>query len=372
MRLYHSLVSLWLLALALAQGSGQITNPLTSCSSSNTASGQGFFLQYNSYGACTTHCSGYAFAIMKGLYCWCSNYAPDDTVSVSECSDPCGGYKTDRCGNVDKGLYGYAQIGQASGTSSPSSDAASSSSSSSKVAVVSTLATVTQTSLMSTTATTSVTATVPVDSYQSSLTTEISSTVQASSTTSKTSSSSIEDPTTTEKPSISVTTVNASIIKTVTVVPTSSSSFNATASEPTGTPAHHKDTFWSDGGKVAGTFVGVGIGVVLIAGLLFFFLFKRRQKKRHDLAVLASPHGSSEHSGFHPKGSFYHRRQASGVSDADTNLVPIFDQRMEPTQMYMHWDQSESQISLADHEDYSRRVLRVANPDAENEKEPIP
>lgn len=58
-----------------------------------------------------------------------------------------------------------------------------------------------------------------------------------------------------------------------------------------------------------------------------------------------------------------HMRSTSSAFSNDMNLVPIFDQRVDPNQFYMRWEQNGSRTSLQDNEDYSRKVLRVANPD---------
>lgn len=46
---------------------------------------------YNSNGLCQTHCSGYAFAIVQGKQCWCSNYSPPSSnkLGAAQCSDSC-------------------------------------------------------------------------------------------------------------------------------------------------------------------------------------------------------------------------------------------------------------------------------------------
>lgn len=91
---------------------------------------------YMSNGRCTTNCTNidptYAYAIVQGKLCWCSDYAPANTVPVSQCSDTCVGYPFEDCGNQAQGLFGYLQIGTPAGTqgaSSPSSTSAGSGSS---------------------------------------------------------------------------------------------------------------------------------------------------------------------------------------------------------------------------------------------------
>ena len=53
-------------------------------------------------------------------------------------------------------------------------------------------------------------------------------------------------------------------------------------------------------------------------------------------------------------------KRASNMS----TIVPLeIDQRLDPGKMYMRWDHSNSIRSLQDEHDYSRKVLRVTNPE---------
>ena len=61
---------------------------------------------FQSNGLCFDHCKAdFAFALVQGNNCWCSNYIPDST--TSGCEDPCPGYPSDTCGSTDQDLYGY-------------------------------------------------------------------------------------------------------------------------------------------------------------------------------------------------------------------------------------------------------------------------
>ena len=92
--------------------------------------------QYQSNGACQDTCQkSFAYAVLQGNNCWCSNYAPADQTDTGSCNSQCPGF-TEQCGNPGAGLFGYYQLGnvQPSGTagaaaaSSTSSPAAASSS----------------------------------------------------------------------------------------------------------------------------------------------------------------------------------------------------------------------------------------------------
>ena len=83
---------------------------------------------YQSNGACQDTCKdSYAFAIIEGQNCWCSDYAPGYAVNALRCNDPCSGYPTEWCGSSSSGLYAYFQLSQPpSGTAARSSAQASS------------------------------------------------------------------------------------------------------------------------------------------------------------------------------------------------------------------------------------------------------
>ena len=91
--------------------------------------------QFQSDGACQTTCQeSFAYAILQGTNCWCSNFAPADQTDTGSCNSQCPGFPTDLCGNQGAGLFGYYQLGnvQPSGTigaaaaSTPSAAASSS------------------------------------------------------------------------------------------------------------------------------------------------------------------------------------------------------------------------------------------------------
>lgn len=64
---------------------------------------------YQSHGACKNICvSDYAFAIVQGNACWCSNYAPSK--SDSSCNEDCPGYPLEKCGNSKAGAYAYLPL----------------------------------------------------------------------------------------------------------------------------------------------------------------------------------------------------------------------------------------------------------------------
>ena len=73
---------------------------------------------FQSNGRCQTTCqANYAFAIVQYTSCWCSNYVPADTFSVSSCGKQCPGYPPENCGDQQAGLFGYIALSKSpSGT----------------------------------------------------------------------------------------------------------------------------------------------------------------------------------------------------------------------------------------------------------------
>src|SRR5436853_2953921 len=76
------------------------------------------FWTFQSNGWCSTHCQDdYAFAVVKGNNCWCSNYIPADQSSVSDCSGKCPGYPAESCGSLSNNLFGHVALSKSpSGT----------------------------------------------------------------------------------------------------------------------------------------------------------------------------------------------------------------------------------------------------------------
>ncbi|ODQ54610.1 hypothetical protein SAICODRAFT_69816 [Saitoella complicata NRRL Y-17804] len=334
------------------------------CASDNTGSGyDSIYSTYQSSGACQSTCSGYAFAIVQGYYCWCSDIAPngDSTSSNSDCSDPCPGYPSDYCGSTSNNLYYYYAIGKASGTASASTASETTTSSSSTKAAVSIVYVTPSQSSTSTASSSSATST-----SESSARTSSSVSFRASSF-----SSSRSMPT--SSVSVSVTPSSDSSSSAATE---SSASMTASSAGVTSTPslsAEHTSKssssggFFASAGRVAGVFVAIAFIIALIvAGLLFYFLFYR---KRHDSQALPtssppiSPTPSNVHSPLYGRsrsGSTLVGKWAGGTMGEKEVIV---DQRLDPRSMLMRFESSYSRRSLRDDEDYSRRVLQVRNPD---------
>jgi len=122
------LLTLWLAFVSQFDVANAISQ--TYCSTENTASGNGrsYFPKqtftsgpllirkiesflYQSNGNCQNQCSGYAFAVLQGETCWCSNTMPGSLQSVNDCNQACPGYPNDHCGSTSSSLFGYIALG---------------------------------------------------------------------------------------------------------------------------------------------------------------------------------------------------------------------------------------------------------------------
>ncbi|CEP60559.1 Wsc4p LALA0_S01e13696g [Lachancea lanzarotensis] len=152
--------------------------------------------------------------------------------------------------------------------------------------------------------------------------------------------------------------------------------------------------FWGSPGKIAGTFVAVGIVVFLLALLAFVLWYRRRNHRDEDFEKryndVVAPVGSNTSIGpassASPNGFIYadekgiqrappassennekRGSQETSVAEMDHGSAPeegpvVVDQRLDPRQMFMmQWENGGSKMSLADDVDYSRKVLRVMN-----------
>ena len=99
-----------ILLAGLVEDAAGISNEY--CSDQNTGDEGPFHNIYNSMGSCSTQCEeSYAFAVLQGENCWCSNYIPSSQSSTSNCDSECPGYPDNQCGDPDRGMYGYVPLG---------------------------------------------------------------------------------------------------------------------------------------------------------------------------------------------------------------------------------------------------------------------
>lgn len=370
---------------------------LALCSSQNTGSnGNSHYNMYQSNGYCRDQCNGYAFAVVQGANCWCSNVQPGDTTSVGDCSENCPGYPSEKCGNEDKGLFGYVQLGTASSTdggndessstqqsstqsstrtsSSNTQQSTSSSTSPTRTSSSTTTSSSTEEETTSSSTTTSSSSSTPSSTTQSSTTSSSTTSTSSSTTASSTSTSSIVPQTSiiysvkTITGSAQTQIATTQIVSTVTNTPSSIPSTNSQAPNTANTDADNnqdkkKDGFFDSTGKVAGTFTAVGVVVVaLLSTLLYCCCLRKRhdddedEENGHHSGVIGLDDESAQSM---KDEKFMDGSTTNGGGIHPQDFVEV-DQRLDPRQMFMNWENG-SRKSLADDMDYSRRVLRVTN-----------
>lgn len=342
---------------------------LSLCSSENTSDGDAETSTYQSNGNCGNVCSGYAFSITQGKQCWCSNYAPAETVSLSECDEECPGYPYEYCGSTS-GLYGYVRLSaEISGTIGSASSTSTTEAAASSQAATTPTTTATSTAESTTSSTTS--------------------------TTHSTTSSAAAQTVTGSPVTSIVTLAGQTKVSTIIVTPSSSATSD---SSPLGQGASNDSS--SNGlskGAVAGIAVGVALGVTMIAVIILLFLWRRMKKRRAEAeagtgpeavgGAGGSPNSVSRHtsqmsqSGLLSKAPRLNTRiasnglQSSGQSGSTisptgtTNRRSIgADQRLDAYHpIYTHENLQHSDVSLQDNMDYSRKILAVRNPGPEDE-----
>lgn len=284
--------------------------------------------EYQSSAHCSSQCSDYSyFALEGGNTCICGNTAPSGSQS-SSCDTPCYGYGEETCGG--DGVYDFYSTGNSGGSDSSSSgssatsstDDSTSSTSDSTSTTSSNTDTTSTTKQSTTTGGTSSTATAVSTSSADGTTIVIMSTVAASQSSSTASSSETSSST--------------------------STSSTASASSSSGSSDHKKKTNLV--GPVVGGVVG-GIAAIAVVSLLFFFL-RRRSSAKHDAELADSAYFNAV------------KRDNSTLTRPLSNPFlskeDFTDQRLNPV---MLGRRRISEGSLADEADYSRKILRVANPD---------
>ncbi|KAK0290330.1 Protein SLG1 [Friedmanniomyces endolithicus] len=172
-----------------------------------------------------------------------------------------------------------------------------------------------------------------------------SSTSTSGASTSTSQPSSTSTPSTTATPSVVTSVAPGQTV--IVTQPASEASSSPASSTPTPQPQPHTT-------NVAGIAAGVVIGVVAVAaliGALVFWLKRRKQRAAEDEYKRST------------QVSAFMRGGGGGVAGGEpkppaTAYSNMSDSRLDPTA-----GNRNSAGSIADAEDYSRRILRVANPD---------
>ncbi|KAG0638176.1 hypothetical protein HOY80DRAFT_888418 [Tuber brumale] len=294
---------------------------------------------FQSHGLCFDTCKAkYAFAVVQGLKCWCSDYIPAST--TTGCDEICPGYGSESCGNTKKGLFGYISLPNApKGTAGGSSTTASQ----------------TSTSLSS---------------------------ASSSSTSTKSTSAQSTSTEATSMPSVSVVT-SVGGYKTVTLAPTEQT---PTSTNRAATSDSSSGNFFSKPGKVAGLFVGLALGIILVVAALLFFCYRWNNQRA---AFHNVDSGSAAMTAVAGRGTFGGQRRSRSMSTLGligekggtaANTTPtstannfsglpaaeagksttaaqmpdrLIDQRLDPNQIYLRYDPDtgSSRMSLANPDD---------------------
>ncbi|KAI7266000.1 hypothetical protein KC345_g8296 [Hortaea werneckii] len=282
---------------------------------------------YQTSGYCQEQCAPNNFAVMGlsgGSNCWCGNALPQSSnkVSDSKCSTPCNGYGQDNCGG--DGFFSVYLTGTKDEADVPEYDGGGSDSSSSS------------TSSVGSSSTTAV---------------EPSSTTAAAADTSSSSSSQTTQPdqtnqaTTTQVPVVVMSTAPGT---TVVVTQPATQVADATA---TNTPTEDSKSDGGGGGtNVAGVAAGVVVGVLAAAAIVAGIVLWIRHKKRQQ--------AEEEYKRQNQVSDFMRGSDMREPKPPPTAYSQQSDSRLDPEA-----GRRNSAGSIADDQDYSRRILRVANPD---------
>lgn len=343
---------------------------------------------YQTASACRSSCgSGYAYVGLKnGNQCYCLTDFPD-TESADSCNVGCTGYGSDMCGgSSDYSIYvgdgsgditnaeeAQAVLGNDSGSSSSSSSAKGSSSTSSiggssSATASSTIGTSTgttsSTTSTSTTSSTTDTTSSTTDTTSSTSTETTSSTTSATSTDTTSTTSSSSSSTSTNSQVTVITLVGnggtTTIVRTATATsPSETSLSSSTASATASATAKSTTQSKNNTGAIVGGVVGGLAGLAIIIGAIFFFcrrnnddddekdLLDRSNTAKSQKNVLDMPINNPFD---HPNDLLSDRLNSTKLTDPRLNPVMMGRKRL-------------SEGSLIDGEDYSRKILHVANPE---------
>ncbi|KAG8525694.1 uncharacterized protein KY384_000454 [Bacidia gigantensis] len=182
-------------------------------------------------------------------------------------------------------------------------------------------------------------------------------------------------------------------VKTLTITPTGPPAPTQTIVDTK--QAENSGGFFSSPGKVAGTFVAVALIIVAALICLLFLLLRRRRRQQQQeklpstagsgtpqrrpsrmsqMGLIAAAGSGSQRekrepptiqtTGWGPGNSA--ERSPADTLDKRSSYPRFVDQRLEPTAVWNPLHDNGSHVSIRsfrDDQDYSRRMLRIANPD---------
>ncbi|ANB11709.1 Slg1p [Sugiyamaella lignohabitans] len=326
-------------------------------------SGQTFQGCYNSAGSmvsngtytwqskshCSTACSALGYSIIathNGNECYCGNSLPpsSDKVDQNQCNVVCTGYGNEMCGSASTfSVYSIADTTSTDPDTSSSSAAGSSATggSSTSPSGSSTASSVSSASASN-----------PSGSGSSSTKTSSSDTSSASGSSTSPSLSSSQSSQSSSSQSSSASSSSSS----------ASSASDSSSSGKTTASANKNHGSKISGGAIAGIVIGV-VAALAIIGATLVFLKKRRSSYDH-YSPSTSPDRFKEPFGVRPPDlPFGGPPPRYGMSSDEALAAGAghqIDQRLNPV---MLGERRISVGSLADARDYSRKILRVANPD---------
>ncbi|QLG75060.1 hypothetical protein HG535_0H03870 [Zygotorulaspora mrakii] len=128
-----------------------------------------------------------------------------------------------------------------------------------------------------------------------------------------------------------------------------------------------RSSYWSSPGKVAGTFVPIGVFIVVLIIIIWVSMRRRRRYSQNFEKERASSSTSANNS------QMFVYADEKGIVELDNSPVEhepptrsnsvlwTVDQRLDPRRMLSEIEHCSSKVSLADDVDYSRKVLRIVN-----------
>lgn len=138
-----------------------------------------------------------------------------------------------------------------------------------------------------------------------------------------------------------------------------------------------RSSYWSSPGKVAGTFVPIGVFIVVLIIIIWVSMRRRRRysqnfEKDYKEAVFSPQERASSSTSANNSQMFVYADE-KGIVELDNSPVEhepptrsnsvlwTVDQRLDPRRMLSEIEHCSSKVSLADDVDYSRKVLRIVN-----------
>lgn len=316
---------------------------------------------------CNNECrsQGKAVFMVNDKTCWCGGSVPASGAKANPemCNTPCPGYGPENCGGKSGNtlFFNFYQATNQDGSPVVNSFSTQNAKSTATSASSSSPSSATATSTSSSSSSSDKPSSSSSDDSSSS---SPSSTQPPSTTSTSTSSSdssskpgSSSDGTSSDSKTPTGSPTTTSPTRTSGTSMTSASSDAQSSASATGgaLTKENKDkkSGGISGGAIAGIVIGVVVGLALV-GLAFFILRRRRQSYEYQTQA-------SDRYGFTDDPFTTAAEDKMNFSHNGTSAFVPVDQRLNPALINQR---RMSEGSIADEQDYSRKILRVANPDA--------